>query len=109
MEFRDLLISIGVPAERGQQHKGGPGSPDVVQVLPCHFEVKFTNRFDMWPAIEQAQEECGGLPWVVVTRRTSGPLNRRKWVAVVDAAWLVRLIKTSDPYGRGHCGKAEDF
>lgn len=93
LEWRDFLRERGVEAERGQQRAGGPGSPDVRSDLPIHFEVKFTDKLEMWPAIEQAQDDSGDLPWAVVTRRTGGPLRRREWVAIVDADWLVKTVK----------------
>ncbi len=40
--FAKHLRELGFEARRGQQHKGGPESPDVVTGLEqIHFEVKF--------------------------------------------------------------------
>lgn len=92
-EFAAFLQELGVEARRGQQFSGGPGSPDVVADLPVHPEVKFTNALQMWPAIEQAEHDAKGKPWAVFTRRTTGPFGRRRWVAIVDAKWLVQILK----------------
>lgn len=39
------LRSLGFTARRGQQHAGGPDSPDIVTDIPgWHFEVKYGSR-----------------------------------------------------------------
>jgi len=67
-------------ARRGVQFKGGPESPDVSTALDNHllFEVKRTERFKLYDAIDQARADGGGKPSVVLHRS-----NGRPWVAVI--------------------------
>lgn len=92
LELRDVLRSLfpGVSAEeikRGQQHKGGPDSPDVT--FPgVHFECKRTERFNLYDAMEQAIGDAGDNVPVVAHRR-----NREDWVFVVRAKDFRNLVK----------------
>jgi len=71
---------LGIDARRGVQFKGGPGSPDVSTALDNHllFEVKRTERFKLYDAIDQARADGGGKPSVILHRS-----NGRPWVAVI--------------------------
>lgn len=65
--WANKLTSWGIEAKRGQQHKGGPNSPDVITPgLAIHWEVKYGYPITaMHPgtallknAMEQATSEC---------------------------------------------------
>lgn len=88
LEFAHFLEGMGVLAFRGAQQRGGPDSPDVVTTLPVHFEVKRTENLQLEAAIEQAKRDSGSTPWCVAHKK-----NRGEWIAIVDMAYLVNLLK----------------
>ena len=111
-----FLESLGFIARRGQQHKGGPDSPDVVcESLPhTHIEVKGDERFhlysrDLERAMEQARSEApqGSVP-VVLWKRKRVPwhLTWQDKVMVTttgDERIKVMLLDLNKEYGRnGH-------
>ena len=74
------LTELGFPASRGQQHKGGPNSPDVVcESLPgVHFEVKFgvkgldlgTKAMDK--VMQKARDDCSGTQVAILAWKPNG-------------------------------------
>jgi len=89
LEVRDLLRKYGVPARRGQQFRGGPGTPDVIHGLEgIHVEVKRVESFSLYPALAQAKDEAdeGDTP-VVFHRR-----NEKRWVVVLDAEDFLDMV-----------------
>lgn len=91
LEFANWLKARGHDARRGQQFKGGTDSPDVVSesLSDFHFEVKRTERFSLYDAVEQAERDSGDKYPVVVHRR-----NRGDWLVVMSATdWLVMVEK----------------
>ena len=90
LEVVALLKDHGFEARRGQQHRGGPDSPDVIHSIPnLHIEVKFTERFSLYPAFHQADEDAGDgeVPVVFHRRKMEG------WVVVLDAGDFLRIMK----------------
>ena len=89
LEVAELLRSHGYEARRGQQYSGASGDPDVIGLPGYHIEVKRTERFDLYGAMEQAERDArdGEIP--VVFHRKS----RKKWVAVIDADRLLDIIR----------------
>lgn len=96
-EAAAFLTEHGFPARRGRQYSGGPGTPDISAAgqvtkspLPgWHCEVKRVERFQLYPALEQATEDAdeGERPLVIHRK------NRQEWVAVLrleDFLWLLR-------------------
>ena len=76
---REFERLFGVEARRGQQHCGGPDSPDVkVDIPDVHIECKRTERFRLYEALDQAIADAGVKVPVVAHRQ-----NRKPWVAVV--------------------------
>ena len=59
-QWRDELRANGYSARRGQQFSGSAESPDVVcESLPwIHFEVKHTERLNIYEAMEQAVRDA---------------------------------------------------
>ena len=80
-ELANYLKEKGFPASRGQQHAGGSDSPDVrCDALSfLHPEVKRTERFRLYPALEQAINDAGEGQTPVVIHRQNG----KGWVAVL--------------------------
>ena len=89
LEFAQFLRDHGYEnARRGQQFRGGQDSPDVVGVDGVHFEVKRTERTDLYAWMEQAKRDAGvDLP-VVIHRK-----NRGEWLAIMTAEDFMRLVK----------------
>ena len=92
-ELAAALSAEGFPSTRGQQHRGGLGSPDVlVPSLPgIHWECKRTERFNAYDALAQAKSEAGGRLPIVAHRR-----NHFEWVAVLRLVDLLAIIRESE-------------
>jgi Holliday junction resolvase len=103
-QWRDELRANGYDARRGQQFSGSPDSPDVVcESLPwIHFEVKHTERLNLYDAMEQAQRDCGSaaptgqkVP-IVVYRR-----NNRGWLVTMTADVFFEFLRGNLPPSTG--------
>ena len=58
LEVAALMREHGFEAKRGQQHRGGSDSPDVIHSIPgLHVEVKFRERFSLYAALGKADKE----------------------------------------------------
>lgn len=91
LEFAKVLRGWGFQARRGQQFRGGPGSPDVVGVFGVHFEVKRCEKLSLYEAMDQAVSEAGPgeipilahrrsrRPWLLIVRACEFPLLRSVW------------------------------
>jgi hypothetical protein len=93
--WRDELRANGYAARRGQQFSGSPDSPDVIcESLPwIHFEVKHTERLNLYDAMEQAQRDCGaGKVPLVVYRR-----NNRGWLVTMTADAFFEFLRGNLP------------
>ena len=89
-EVAEFLRSHGIAARRGVQYQGGPDSPDVAHDIDgLHFEVKRTEKFRLYDALEQAigERKDGDIP--VVWHRSNG----RPWVVVLRAEDFLALAK----------------
>jgi len=77
---KELTRLLGVQCRRGVQYQGGPDSPDVCGISGLHFEVKRTEKFNAYAALEQAKSDApeGSVP-VVLHRR-----NGRKWLLIAE-------------------------
>ena len=86
---RELERVLGCKARRGQQFSGGGDSPDVVHNIPgVHIEVKRTEKFQLYSAIDQACGDSGGSVPVVLHRK-----SRQQWVV---ACYLDDLPELAD-------------
>lgn len=89
-EFANFLKDRGFMARRGVQHKGGPDSPDIECTdLPVHFEVKRTERLELWKSLNQAIDESPGDKIPVVAHRPS----RKDWIIILKADDFVDILK----------------
>lgn len=92
LELARFLSNEGFPASRGQQHRGGPGSPDVLcSSLPVHWEAKRCERLRLYDALAQAGTEAGDDEIPVVAHRR----NRYEWVAVLRLTDLLAILRES--------------
>jgi len=90
--FRDLLRDHGFTAERGQQFKGAPDSPDVIcPELPCHLEIKIGRTYSLDAAFRQANEQCGENMPLVASKRDYGD-----WMVYLRASDFLRIMQHSD-------------
>lgn len=89
LEWRDMLRQYGHEARRGQQFSGSPDSPDVVcETLPYHFEVKRTQKINVYEALSQAKKDCGNKIPIVAHKR-----NFEDWVVIMDGHDFMKLEK----------------
>lgn len=87
-EVRDLLKSFGIEARRGQQYSGSPESPDVVSDMEgYHHEVKFTERFKLYDAIDQADDDRAEHEVPLIWHRKKG----REWVVCIKAEDFMKM------------------
>jgi Holliday junction resolvase len=89
LEVAKLLQEFGFEARRGQQFAGGGDSPDVVHKMTgFHIEVKRTETFGLYDALEQAKgDRKAGEDALVFHRR-----NSKDWVVVMDAREFLKLM-----------------
>ena len=92
LEASKELTKGGFPATRGQQFKGTEDSPDIdCPSLPdYHFEVKFIERFQLYPSLEQAQNDAPNKVPVVLHRK-----KRKDWIAILPLTDFLELLKQS--------------
>ncbi len=85
---REIQRLFRVDAHRGRQYQGGDDSPDIVTGIPgVRFEVKRTERLQLYAALQQAMDDAhDNLP--VVLHRA----NTRPWVAIVRLEDLPELV-----------------
>lgn len=113
LEAAAYLTRLGFTARRGQQHKGGADSPDVVSddLRHVHLEVKRVQSIDLGTkelagALDQASRDAGGAPYAVLWRR-----NRKPWcltwddpsinatMTVTGDHDITRLLRALERYG----------
>lgn len=89
-EWAEMVRARGYDCRRGQQHAGGPDSPDVVSLDLgfIHFEVKRTESLSLYEAVGQAIKDCGGAIPVVAHKR-----NGKEWLCVVRAEDFFEMVK----------------
>lgn len=91
-EFAKWLTKMGYASKRGQQHKGGPDSPDVISTdLPVdvHWEVKRRETTDFYGFLAQAAEEAGDDQFPIVAHRK----NRQRWAVIMDAEEFFTMLE----------------
>ena len=88
-EIAMVLREHGFEARRGQQYCGANGDADVIGVPGLHIEVKRTEKFRMYEALDQARNDAreDELP-VVFTRK-----NNCDWVACLRLDDFMELFK----------------
>lgn len=89
LEWARFLRGHGYDAHRGQQYKGGGDSPDVTGLPGIHQEVKRTNSFRLYKAMEQSRNDAYDTEIPIVVHRSDG----NKWVVVMDAEDFLDIYK----------------
>lgn len=90
-EVAQLLRDHGFDARRGVQFQGGPDSPDVIGIDGVHVEVKRTEAFRLYAALEQATLEARDGDMPAVFHRA----NQKSWVVVLHAGDFLALVRTA--------------
>ena len=76
-----------------QQYIGGLENPDI-STPGLHWEVKRTERFNAYEAMEQAEKDANGKKTPIVAHRR----NRKPWLVVMKLEdWLTILRSTQGP------------
>lgn len=88
-ELAAKLREYGFEARRGQQYCGANGDADVIGLEGIHIEVKRTEKFRMYEALDQARNDAkeGETP-VVFTRK-----NNCDWVVCLRLDDFMKLFK----------------
>lgn len=103
-EVASLLREFGFEARRGQQFSGSPESPDVVHNIPnFHIEVKRTETFSVYKALEQANSDKGSSEAALVFHRRSN----QKWVVCLEAESFLQLLVDRHQKVSGLCPVVE--
>ena len=97
LEFAAVLKEAGFEARRGQQHRGGYDTPDVIceALADIHWEVKRRESGNLYGWLAQAIEDAHGKMPIVAHRR-----NKQEWVAILPMSVMLELLK-----GRRHAIK----
>lgn len=94
-EFLSFLEDNDVRANRNEQrYVGGKDNPDIsafIGGIPFHVEVKRTERFRLYDALDQAKRDANGHRVPLIAHRQ----NRRPWVIVMDAGDFLKLFSRS--------------
>jgi len=80
---------LGIAARRGQQFSGLEGEDIVTDLDGVHFEVKRTERLNLYKAMEQATLDAGTDDVPVVLHRK----NNEQWVAIIPLTQLKTLAE----------------
>lgn len=96
-EFANVLKARGyADARRGQQHAGGADSPDVIGIPGVHLELKRTERFALYDAVNQARRDSAGAAMPVVAHRCNATQRkndcRGEWLFVLGCDDFFRLL-----------------
>jgi len=92
-----LRENLDESAARGVQFQGSADSPDVTSKLPIHFEVKRTERFNVYTALEQCIGDCHPDKVPIVAHRR----NSKPWVVMMRADDFAVLIKQMEAHTDG--------
>ena len=84
-----MTDALGIAARRGQQFSGLEGQDIVTELDGVHFEVKRTERLNLYAAMEQATLDAGTDDVPVVLHRK----NKQQWVAIVPLDQLMQLAE----------------
>lgn len=81
LEIARILREHGYgKCRRGQQYSGTETSADVVGIDGLHIEVKRTEKFQLYAALEQAKRDAGESGNIPVVFHRS---NNHEWVTVL--------------------------
>ena len=95
-EVAELLRRYGYDGKRGVQYSGGPDSPDGTGLTGFHIEVKRTEGFRLYDALEQSAKDCYNgavqLEYPTVVYRK----NDKPWVVVMYFEDFLSVLKNHE-------------
>jgi hypothetical protein len=89
LEFIQRHLIPYWPGAKRNLDQFGDDKRDCVEVAGIHFQIKRTEKLELWKAIEQAESEARDHDLPVVAFRR----NRSKWYCVIEADELVALLR----------------
>lgn len=89
LEFIKQHLRPFWPAACRNLDQFGEDKRDCLNVAGCHFQIKRTERLDLWGAIAQAEGEAASTDLPVVAFRRNGS----RWYCVVEASEFVDLVR----------------
>jgi hypothetical protein len=88
-ELARVLRGYGYNARRGQQFCGSNGDADVVGIPGIHIEVKRTERFNLYDALEQSKHDARDDEIPTVFHRR----NNCEWVVCMRLPDFIDIVK----------------
>jgi len=88
-EFIERHLLDYWPQAKRNLDQFGDDKRDVVRVAGCHFQIKRTERLELWAAIHQAEQEAFPTDLPIVAFRR----NRSRWYCVIEAHELIALLR----------------
>lgn len=92
--WRDKLREYGyVQAYRSQQYCGSADSADVIcpELASLHFEVKNTERLQLWEAMHQAIKDAGTQIPIIAYKK-----NHHEWLVTMRGNDWLSFVKESN-------------
>jgi hypothetical protein len=89
LEFIQLHLAPYWPQACRNLDQYGPHKQDCLNVAGCHFQIKRTERLDLWKAIRQAETEAAPTDLPIVAFRR----NRSRWMCALGADELIALLR----------------
>ncbi len=90
LEFAKYLRDNGFEARRGQQHKGGIDSPDVItDMTKLQWEVKRVEALNLHKAMEKLALETDFMDIPVIAHRKNGT----PWLATLPMTRFIRMYQ----------------
>ena len=87
-EFAKVLRDAGFEAKRGQQHKGGVDSPDVITNMKgLQWEVKRVQALNLHAAMVKLKTETDFMDYPVIAHRK----NDTSWLATLPMGDFLRM------------------
>ncbi len=88
LEFAMVLRSYGFEARRGQQHRGGADSPDVItNMTGVQWEVKRVEQLNLHKAMAKLVTETDFMHLAAIAHRKNGT----EWLVTVRLDDFMRL------------------
>jgi uncharacterized protein (UPF0216 family) len=88
-EFIERHLLEHWPQARRNLDQFGEDKRDCIRVAGVHWQIKRTERLELWAAIHQAEQEASPLDVPIVAFRR----NRSRWYCVLEADELIALLR----------------
>ena len=91
-EFIKNHLAPHWPEAKRNLDQFGADKRDCLEVAGIHWQIKRTEKLELWKAINQAETEAAATDTPVVAFRR----NRSKWYCIMDADEFVALLRLRD-------------